>query len=711
MDEIAFGRYRLRGSLGKGGMGEVFRAYDVNTDRYVALKLLAPHSADNEVFRERFRRESHAAASLVDPHVIPIYDYGEIDGRLFLAMALIDGTDVQTMLTYGPLAPDVAVDVIEQAASALDAAHVAGLIHRDVKPSNLLVSARRFVYLIDFGIARTIADTGLTSTGAAVGTFSYMAPERFTQAKSDRRVDIYALTCVLYECLTGAKPYPGASIEQQISGHISGVIPKPSDERPSLGTAFDAVIATGLAKDPDHRYQSAAALATAARSALATKATLPRPPSPHPPNDRRDGLVGPRGLLRALVKRTPATRKLVESGTETTHSSPSSPLPDEHVAPFVAVDPAVMKRDRLPPLPGPAGGVRQPPRPTTMPVGPETIITDHGGRRPAGSGAVTAAVGALSLTARRHRRWFWLVYGAAIVVAVAAIATTTTFLRSDVSSTQPRIATGVDYSLALTSSGDVIVWGGNRGLGAFPDPPSNTKYTAISAGDAQAVAVTVAGNAVVWDRSGVREQPPPGGHVYTAVAMGRNAWLALTDAGTIDAFGGLTRVPAPANGQRYTAIAAGASHVMALTSAGQVLVWGNANAELTTVPDPPPGQRYTAIAAGDSFSLALTTAGQIVAWGRNAHEQTTVPALPGGQRYIAVAAGYGNALGLTSAGSIIAWGDQSYALANGRHAPTGQIFTELAAGRSHALALTNDGRVIAWGSDLDNQTNVPDSLR
>jgi serine/threonine protein kinase len=241
---VLAGRFRIVAPLGRGGMGEVYRAYDTKTDRIVALKLLPPHMAVDEVFQQRFRRESQAAAGLNDPHVVPIHGFGEIDGRLYLDMRLIEGTNLGTMLedSETPLEPAFAVNVVEQVATALDAAHEAGLIHRDVKPSNILITPREFVYLIDFGLARTAGDKGLTTAGSTLGTMSYMAPERFEAGQVDPRSDIYALTCVLYECITGERPYPADSLEQQIAGHMTAPVPRPSAINPSL-RAFDDVIA------------------------------------------------------------------------------------------------------------------------------------------------------------------------------------------------------------------------------------------------------------------------------------------------------------------------------------------------------------------------------------------------------------------------------------------------------------------------------------
>lgn len=270
MDSTPFGHYQLQKLIGRGGMGEVYQAYDSDTDRIVALKVLPPHLAQDATFQERFRRESHAAAGVSNPHVVPIHGYGEIDGRLYLDMRLIEGRNLGAMLTKTgkPLDPTFVIGMVEQVAEALDGAHAAGLIHRDVKPSNILIADNDFVYLIDFGLARTAGDSGMTAAGSTLGTLAYMAPERFDAGKVDPRSDIYALACVLYECLTGERPYPSDSLEQQIAGHMVSPPPRASDKDPRLA-AFDEVIAKGMAKKPSKRYQSAGALAAAARAALA----------------------------------------------------------------------------------------------------------------------------------------------------------------------------------------------------------------------------------------------------------------------------------------------------------------------------------------------------------------------------------------------------------------------------------------------------------
>ncbi len=265
-----FGPYRLRRLVGRGGMGDVYEAEDTVRERVVALKLMSQTLSNDPVFRSRMQREARTAGRLQEPHVVPIHDFGEIDGQLYVDMRLIDGKDLATMLSrYGPLSPPRAVAIVRQIGSALDAAHAAGVLHRDVKPENILVSRDDFAYLVDFGIASATSDEKLTQFGTTVGTVKYMAPERFSETDVDYRADIYALACVLYECLTGSPPYSGDTLSV-MGAHLNQAIPRPSAARPGIPVAFDRVIARGMAKDPAARYATCGDMSAAAYAALAT---------------------------------------------------------------------------------------------------------------------------------------------------------------------------------------------------------------------------------------------------------------------------------------------------------------------------------------------------------------------------------------------------------------------------------------------------------
>ena len=316
-----FGPYRIEGMIGRGSMGEVHRATDLRKERTVALKRLSVAHSGDEGFATRFRREAEMTARLHEPHVIPIHDYGEIDGQLYLDMRLVEGIDLSgAIAASGPLDPHRAVAVVEQVAAALDAAHRAALIHRDVKPSNILLaqpegSGPEFAYLIDFGIAASLRDSRLTEQSTLIGTAAYMAPERFMPgAGGDHRVDVYALGCVLHETLVGKQPFPSGSIHQLMHAHVHEPAPRPGSLRAGLPQALDEVVAIAMAKDPDQRYQRAGELAAAARAAISgAGAVVPgSPSSPTIPGAGGPGAAGsaarPAGRTRPTSSRARPSR-------------------------------------------------------------------------------------------------------------------------------------------------------------------------------------------------------------------------------------------------------------------------------------------------------------------------------------------------------------------------------------------------------------------
>jgi tRNA A-37 threonylcarbamoyl transferase component Bud32 len=268
--------YLIESVLGRGGMSVVYLAEHTGLKRKAALKLLTPELAVDDRFRERFVRESQMAAALDHPNIIPIYEAGEIDGVLYIAMRYVRGTDLKTLLhDQGALPPERALAICTQAAAALDAAHAEGLVHRDVKPANILLApgpradSPEHVYLSDFGVTkRTSSGTGLTGTGQFIGTLDYAAPEQIEGRPLDARTDVYSLGCVLYECLTGEVPFPRDSDMAVLWAHMSQPPPKVTDRTPDLPAAIDEVVAKAMAKSPDDRYATCGELVDAARDTL-----------------------------------------------------------------------------------------------------------------------------------------------------------------------------------------------------------------------------------------------------------------------------------------------------------------------------------------------------------------------------------------------------------------------------------------------------------
>jgi serine/threonine protein kinase len=266
--------YRLDELAGRGGMGVVFRATHIALERRVAVKLIAPQLAADEMFRQRFQRESRVAASIDHPHVIPIFDAGDENGQLYVAMRYVEGTDLGALLAReGELEPAQAVDIVAQVAEALDAAHERGLVHRDVKPANVLLERRAsgyHSYLTDFGLVKTVgaASGALTRTGQWLGTPDYAAPEQINGADVDARTDVYALGCMLYHTITGKPPFKGDTDVAKMFAHLSQPAPSLLDAKPDAPDVLDGVIGRALAKDPAERQGSASELATAARHAI-----------------------------------------------------------------------------------------------------------------------------------------------------------------------------------------------------------------------------------------------------------------------------------------------------------------------------------------------------------------------------------------------------------------------------------------------------------
>lgn len=314
--DSTFAGCRIEAVAGRGGMGVVYRATQLGLDRAVALKLVAPERAADATFRARFEREARVAAAIEHPNVIPVYGAGEEDGRLYLLMRWVPGTDLQALICRsGRLDHMHAAAIVAQVAAGLDAAHAVGLVHRDVKPANVLLGGEDgsgHVYLSDFGLTLDpSADTRVTDSGEWFGTVDFMAPEQFEGEPPDARTDVYALGCVLNAALTGEPPYPRASVPGTILAHLHDPPPRPSATA-GVPQAFDGVVARALAKRPHDRYRSAGELAKAALAAAggleveSEGAVEPRPTRQNgsePKGGRSETLAHPSG---SQVRRRPS---------------------------------------------------------------------------------------------------------------------------------------------------------------------------------------------------------------------------------------------------------------------------------------------------------------------------------------------------------------------------------------------------------------------
>jgi serine/threonine protein kinase len=313
-DGDEFAGYRIERRLGRGGMGILYLAMEPGLERRVALKLITPEAASDEVFARRFAEESRIAAAIEHPNVVPIYAAGEEAGVPWIAMRYVAGSDLGRRLAReGRLEPGEAVDLITQIGSGLDAIHAAGLVHRDVKPANVLLSGEpraEHAYITDFGVARNVAtESGLTQTGRFVGTLDYVAPEQISGGPLDARVDVYALGCLLFKLLTGEVPFPRDGEAARLYAHLHDPPPAPSLYAPEVPMALDDVVIRAMSKPPEDRYPSAGDLGRAAQAAVSGEAvSIPE---------------------RTVATGAAATRERKMPTATTRESEPTRKLPEE----------------------------------------------------------------------------------------------------------------------------------------------------------------------------------------------------------------------------------------------------------------------------------------------------------------------------------------------------------------------------------------------
>src|SRR4051812_28854951 len=329
-----FAGHRIEAEAGRGGMGVVYVATHLALNRRVALKLIAPDLAADEGFRERFKQESMTAASIDHPNVIPIYHAGEEDGKLYITMRYVEGTDLRAMIARdGKIPPRQAAEIVSQVAAALDAAHKSGLVHRDVKPANVLIGEAGQAYLTDFGLTKHAGSQGgLTQTGTFVGTLDYIAPEQLQGGPIDARVDVYALGCVLYQTLTGAVPFPRDTEPAKIWAHMQEEPPSVVASHPDVPGQFEQVVQRAMAKKPDDRFPSAGDLGRAALAAA----------------EARDVATGERSVATGEAAPTEAVGAAPPPAPGTYVDAPPPTAGMAYPPPGAAPPPAGQRRNLLP---------------------------------------------------------------------------------------------------------------------------------------------------------------------------------------------------------------------------------------------------------------------------------------------------------------------------------------------------------------------------
>lgn len=428
------GNYRIENVLGRGGMSVMYKATDVRLGRKVALKVIGEHLGADAEFRERFVDEARNTSAIDHANIVPLYDFGELDGMLYIAMRLVDGSDLASLIGGSPMRPERAIGLLEQVADALDTLHERGLVHLDVKPANVLVtsreSAREHVYVADFGLTRRGTTGHRTRGGDFLGSPTYAAPEHLRGEPLDGRTDQYALACMLYACLTGAPPFSG-DVQTVIKGHLTGDPPAVSRRVPSLPAAVDDVVRKGMAKNPDDRYGTCVALVSAAREALEAQSGAPvntsarqAVPALGQPGAHRGqpGQPGPQGSPGPQHGEGTPVHPYGPQPGQAPGQVPGSPPGSPPAPPGQAMAPGFGRAGQ----PGPPPGYGQPPGPPSPPYGtapygmsgmqpgmPPGYGQPPGSPPPPGSG--------YGVPPKRGKAWLWWLIVGIVVVAAGVV--------------------------------------------------------------------------------------------------------------------------------------------------------------------------------------------------------------------------------------------------------------------------------------------------
>ncbi len=636
------GQYRLERRVGGGGMAVVYLARDERLDRPVALKVLAPVLAEDEAFRKRFIRESRAAAAVEDPHIIPVFEAGEAGGMLYIAMRYVPGGDVRTMVRRdGPLPPGRAAAVIAQVASALDAAHAAGLVHRDVKPANMLVDRRSnrsdHVYLADFGLSkkRLTASAGLTGTGQFVGTLDYSAPEQIRGRPADGRTDQYALACAAFELLTGAPPFHHEEATAVMYAHLSEPPPPVTSRRAGLPPAVDQVVARALAKVPGDRYASCQEFADALLQALGAVSSGSRlgasdgPAPSHPPTQI--------DLVSDGSGRQPVSSASAAAGTaHTPHAEADMQSRNIDIpAASVAADTAALVFETAPAPVGPAtghaaAGPYAGPNRTATPGPPAR--NDH--QRPLKLGPVRRSTSLSRSRAKRSRsRLRLLTVASAAVIAAGAAALSVSLSGGGSAPSRPAgAATGHgataprDGGVALTAVLVATLRNPESSAHGVAFGPS-ARTLAVGSVNNNGNASGTGGSTYVWDIATKKvtatlTDPGREGVAYVTYGPGGTTLAAADYNGSTYLWDIATRkitatLPDPGSkGVDSVAYAPGGTTLAAADNNGSTYLWDIATRKITaTLPDPgSKGVDYVAYAPGGTTLAAADYNGSTYLW-------------------------------------------------------------------------------------------------
>jgi serine/threonine protein kinase len=656
-------RFTLLSELGRGGMGVVWKARDEETGQIVALKLLREAYAEDPEYLARFERELELAKRIDSVHVVKVLGFGVRQRVPYLALEYVDGPSLHDLLlAHGPYSWAETRALLIQMTQGLADANAAAVIHRDVKPSNVLIGPDGVAKLTDFGIARGLDSTRMTATSTMLGTPAYLAPE----GPKDARSDLYSLGIIGFQLLTGEVPFKGTTYQDVIIEHMRtppDLNRLPAEARPT--------IAWLLAKDPAQRPQRASALLPVLYGAA-------QAPVAKPSAEKADQVKpGREAKMLPIPVFMPSQ---IQEPIQTPTGSATQP-------PLAATTSSAAHR--VPPRPGSTPLYVQPSRPARQPAeetsGPSATMP----RR--------AATSALSFKAPLLTALAACILGATLVGGYVITRPHTSGVTS--------IAAGSFFSMALKSDGTVLAWGDDT-AGQTNIPADVADISAIAAHGSHALALRSDGTVAAWgDNRDGQSDVPAGLSGVTAVAAGDGFGLALKSDGTVTAWGndsdGATSVPAGLS--RVTAIAAGDRNCLALRGDGTVVTWGwNIGGQL----DVPAGlSDVIAISAGGTQSLALKRDGTVVAWGYDGSIANLTEVPTDLTDVTAISAGFTHNLALKRDGTVVAWGDDTDGRAD---VPAGLAdVIAIAAGGTQSLALKRDGTIAAWGWNNYGQVSVP----